>query len=259
MLSFEFNLILCPCHISLLLVLASILALSSCFALASILALSSCFALASILALSSCFALASILALSSCFALASILALSSCFALASILALSSCFAFASILALSRVSPLLLSSFCPRVSPLLLSSLCPRVSPLLLSSLSALPSLLVFHPCVDSLSSLVSCPRSYSRILSVCLDLAFLVNLPVSGLRPSRAAERELFFASQLSRLVACDLTSVLRSLRTRSRASYVRWRTLAQPRCGGLSLSRAVTDRGSWPRLLKGQLHGLPG
>ena len=114
--------------------------------------------------------------------------------------------------------------------------------------------------VDSLSSLVSCPRSYSRILSVCLDLAFLVNLPVSGLRPSRAAEiGSCFSASQHSRLVACDLTSVLRSLRTRSRASYVRWRTLAQPRCGGLSLSRAVTDRGSWPRLLKGQLHGLPG
>ena len=221
MLSFEFNLILCPCHISLLLVLASILALSSCFALASILALSSCFALASILALSSCFALASILALSSCFALASISSL--CPRVSPLLLSSLC---------PRVSPLLLSSLCPRVSPLLLSSLCPRVSPLLLSSLSALPSLLVFHPCVDSLSSLVSCPRSYSRILSVCLDLAFLVNLPVSGLRPSRAAEiGSCFSASQHSRLVACDLTSVLRSLRTRSRASYVRWRTLAQPRC----------------------------
>ena len=172
MLSFEFNLILCPCHISLLLVLASILALSSCFALASILALSSCVALA----------------------------------------------------------------------------------------TALPSLLVFHPCVDSLSSFMSCPRSYSRILSVCFDLAFLVNLPVSGLRPSRAAEiGSCFSASQHSRLVACDLTSVLRSLRTRSRASYVGWRTLAQPRCGGQSRSLAVTDRGSWPRLLKGQLRGLPG
>ena len=249
MLSFEFNLILCPCHISLLLVLASILALSSCFALASILALSSCFALASILALSSCFALASISSL--CPRVSPLLLSSLCPRVSPLLLSSPC---------PRVSPLLLSSLCPRVSPLLLSSLCPRVSPLLLSSLSALPSLLVFHPCVDSLSSLVSCPRSYSRILSVCLDLAFLVNLPVSGLRPSRDAEiGSCFSASQHSRLVACDLTSVLRSLRTRSRASYVRWRTLAQPRCGGLSLSRAVTDRGSWPRLLKGQLHGLPG
>ena len=218
MLSFEFNLILCPCHISLLLVLASILALSSCFALASILALSSCFALASILALSSCFALASISSL--CPRVSPLLLSSLCPRVSPLLLSSLC---------PRVSPLLLSSLCPRVSPLLLSSLCPRVSPLLLSSLSALPSLLVFHPCVDSLSSLVSCPRSYSRILSVCLDLAFLVNLSVSGLRPSRAAEiGSCFSASQHSRLVACDLTSVLRSLRTRSRASYVRWRTLAQ-------------------------------
>ena len=68
-----------------------------------------------------------------------------------------------------------------------------------------------------------------------------------------------FSASQHPRLVACDLTSVLRSLRTRSRASYVRRRTLGQPRCEGLSLCLAVTDRGSWPRLLKGQLRGLLG
>ena len=222
----------------------SVLVFRPCFYPRSVLVFRPCFYPRSVLVFRPCFYPRSVLVFRPCFYPRSVLVFRPCFYPRSVLVFRPCF----------------SSLCPRVSPLLLSSLCPRVSPLLLSSLSALPSLLVFHPCVDSLSSLVSCPRSYSRILSVCLDLAFLVNLPVSGLRPSRAAEiGSCFSASQHSRLVACDLTSVLRSLRTRSRASYVRWRTLAQPRCGGLSLSRAVTDRGSWPRLLKGQLHGLPG
>ena len=119
------------------------------------------FALASILALSLRFTLASILALSLCFALASILALSLCFALASILALSLCLALASVPASALAS--------------------------------ALASRLVFYPCFNPLSSLVFCPRS-PLVFSLCLDLAFLVNLPVSGPRPLQGCRtRELFF------------------------------------------------------------------
>ena len=158
--------------------------------------------------------------------------LSLCFALASILALSLCFVLAPILALSLVF---------RHS--LLSSLYILVSRPCFVPASALASRLVFYPCFNPLSSLVFCPRSYRRILSV-----FRPRLPRKsscerGRGLCRAAEiGSCFSASQHPRLVACDLTSVLRSLRTRSRASYVRRRTLGQPRCGGLSLSLAVTD-----------------
>ena len=77
MLSDELSFILCPCHSSLLLVLASILFLSLCFALASILVFRPCFYPHSILVFRPCFypfALASILALSLCFVPASALA-----------------------------------------------------------------------------------------------------------------------------------------------------------------------------------------
>ena len=129
----------------------------------------------------------------------------------SILALSLCFVLAPILALYPcVSPLLLSSLYPCVSSSLLSSpyilvsrpcfyprfcprFCPRFSPCILSLLQSYVELCV----------LPSLPLAFS----LCLDLTFLVNLPVSGPRPLQGCRtRELFFGLQHSRLVACDLT-----------------------------------------------------
>ena len=114
-----------------------------------------------------------------------------------------------------VSPLLLSSLYPCVSPLLLSSLYPCVSSSLLPSLlsshlplhlpSYLPSLLALYSILASILCRALCfALAPTLVFSLCLDLAFLVNLPVSGPRPLQGCRnRELFFglaASSASRV-----------------------------------------------------------
>ena len=155
-------------------------------------------------------------------------------------------------------------------------LCPRHSSLLLVLASILVSILVFRPCFYPRSTLVFrpcfyprsilvlrprfcpcfspcilsllqgasilcralfCPRSYSCILSVLRPRLSRKSSCERAAALQGCRNRELFFGLQHSRLVACDLTSVLRSLRTRSELrkaedsrSASLWRTLAQPR-----------------------------
>ena len=128
MLSFEFNLILCPCHISLLLVLASILALSSWFALArrSVLVFRPCFYPRSVLVFRPCFYPRSVLVFRPCFYPRSVLVFRPCFYPRSVLVFRPCF-------YPRLVPSLLSSYFILAS-ILCRALCLVLAPTLVFSL-----------------------------------------------------------------------------------------------------------------------------
>ena len=135
----------------------------------------------------------------------------------------------------------LSSFYPCVSTSPLSSFYPCVSTSPLSS---------FYPCVSTspLSSFYPCVSTSALFPSLSLSRKSFCE------RAAAFPCQTCFSALQYSRPRSSCATSVLRNLRTRSRAT-----SGLRNAEDSLSLSLAVIDVGSWPRLLEGQLSGLRG